>query len=178
MKKLFIGIGGLIVLLIAAALTVPSFINWNDYKGQIIADCATHLILAIYPKRGPTPDVSELDMLQTQLAPGLTIQTLYADAGYDSEPNHQLLRDLLGITSIIPPKIGRPTTKPAKGRYRRLMQRLFKNIGRTNYGQRWQAETVMSMLKRNLGGHLRSRSRYGRELEMRLKTVVHNLMVV
>ena len=38
MKKLFIGIGGLIVLLVAAALIVPSFIDWNDYKGEIIAE--------------------------------------------------------------------------------------------------------------------------------------------
>ncbi len=38
MKKLLIGGAALIALLVAAALIVPSFINWNDYKGQIIAE--------------------------------------------------------------------------------------------------------------------------------------------
>jgi len=37
---------------------------------------------------------------------------------------------------------------------------------------------LLSMLKRNLGGHLRSRTRIGREMEMLLKVVVHHLMVV
>lgn len=147
-------------------------------KGQIIVDCATHLILAAYPKRGPTPDVGELKRLQTQLIPGFKINTLYADAGYDSEPNHELLRDHLGITSIIPPKAGRPTTKPAKGKYRRLMQRLFKNIKRTNYGQRWQVETVMSMLKRNLGHAITSRSYHAQNRDILLHCFAHNVMIL
>jgi transposase len=147
-------------------------------KGQIIADCTTHLIFAAYPKRGPTPDVGELKRLQTQLIPGFTIDTLYADAGYDSEPNHQLLRDRLGITSIIPPKAGRPSTKPAKGKHRRLMQRLFKNIKRTNYGQRWQVETVMSMLKRNLGHAITSRSYHAQNRDILLHCFTHNVMVL
>ena len=41
-------------------------------------------MLAAYPKRGPTPDVGELVKLYTKLAPGIDLQTLYADAGYDS----------------------------------------------------------------------------------------------
>lgn len=147
-------------------------------KGQIIVDCDTHLILAIYPKRGPTPDVGELKRLQTQLVPGFTIKTLYADAGYDSEPNHELLRDHLGITSIIPPRAGRPSTKPAKGKHRRLMQRLFKNIKRTNYGQRWQVETVMSMLKRNLGHAITSRSFHAQNRDILLHCFTHNVMIL
>lgn len=37
MKKLAYGIGGLVVLLVAAALIVPSFIDWNAYKPEIAA---------------------------------------------------------------------------------------------------------------------------------------------
>lgn len=37
MKKVAYGIGGLVVLLIAAALIVPSFIDWNAYKPEIAA---------------------------------------------------------------------------------------------------------------------------------------------
>jgi hypothetical protein len=36
-KKVFIGVAGAIVFLIAAALIVPSFIDWNDYKDEIAA---------------------------------------------------------------------------------------------------------------------------------------------
>ncbi len=110
--------------------------------------------------------------------PGVKASLRYADAGYDSEPNHELLRDEMGITSIIPPKAGRPTTKPAKGKYRRLMQRLFKNIKRTNYGQRWQVETVMSMLKRNLGHALTGRSYHAHNRDILLHCFTHNVMIL
>ncbi len=147
-------------------------------KGHIIADCDTHLVLACFPKRGPTPDVAELDRLQTQRAPGITLRTLYADAGYDSESNHVLLRNYLGIRSIIPPTAGRRSTKPAKGKYRRLMQRLFKHPKRTGYGQRWQAETVFSMMKRNLGHAVTSRSYHGHNRDILLHCITHNVMIL
>lgn len=147
-------------------------------KLHVIADCATHLILAAYPKRGPTPDVGELDVLQTQLVPGIVLDTLYADAGYDSECNHRLMRELLGIKSIIPPRIGRPTNKPAKGKHRRRMQHLFKDPVKIGYGQRWQVETVFSMLKRNLGHALVARSYQAQNREMLLHCLTHNVMIL
>ncbi len=147
-------------------------------KGHVIADIGTHLILACYPKRGPTPDVGELDVLQTQLAPHIRLKTLYADAGYDSEPNHVMLRDYLGIRSVIPPKIGRPTTKPARGRYRRLMQRQFKNASPAGFGQRWQVETVFSMIKRNLGHAVTGRSYHAHNRDILLHCITHNVMII
>ena len=147
-------------------------------KLHVIADCATHLILAAYPKRGPTPDVGELDTLQARLVPGVELHTLYADAGYDSERNHRLMRDLLGIKSLIPPRSGRPTSKPAKGRHRRRMQRLFKDPTKIGYGQRWQAETVFGMLKRNLGHAITARSYHAQNREMLLHCLTHNVMIL
>ncbi|TVR98758.1 MAG: AsmA family protein [Rhodospirillales bacterium] len=38
LKKILIGIGGLVVLVIAAALIAPSFVDWNQYKDQITAE--------------------------------------------------------------------------------------------------------------------------------------------
>jgi hypothetical protein len=49
---------------------------------------------------------------------------------------------------VIPPLHGWQTTKPSLGRYRRLLQTRF---DKQTYGQRWQVETVMSMLKRRQG---------------------------
>jgi len=36
-KKVFIGVVGVVLLLLATALIVPSFIDWNDYKDEIAA---------------------------------------------------------------------------------------------------------------------------------------------
>ena len=49
MRKLLVGFAGLIVLLVAAALIAPGFIDWNGYKGRITAaiEDATGLSLAI-----------------------------------------------------------------------------------------------------------------------------------
>jgi|GEM_PF-2536163 len=68
-----------------------------------------------------------------------------ADAGYDSESNHQYGREELGIRTVVPPHHGRPTWKPARGRYWRLLQTRFDQQASV---QRWQVETVMSMIKR------------------------------
>ena len=46
------------------------------------------------------------------------------------------------------------------------------------YGQRVQVETVMSMLKRNLGDALRARGTKRRKMERLLKVSTHNLMIV
>ncbi len=37
MKKVFIGVVGVVLILLATALIVPSFIDWNDYKDEIAA---------------------------------------------------------------------------------------------------------------------------------------------
>ena len=49
---------------------------------------------------------------------------------------------------------------------------------RCGYTQRWQAETVNSMVKRNLGSALRARTPKRREREMMLRAVVHNVMLL
>ena len=37
MKKVFIGVVAVVLILLATALIVPSFIDWNDYKDEIAA---------------------------------------------------------------------------------------------------------------------------------------------
>jgi hypothetical protein len=81
------------------------------------------------------------------------------DSGFDSEANHRLARRDLNLVSLIPPDSGRPRKGgPAGGRWRRHMERLLATKAsrkRCGYTQRWQSETVISMLKRNLGSALR-----------------------
>ena len=82
-----------------------------------------------------------------------------------------------GIKSLIPARAGRPGHKPPKSMYRRLMRKLFENIKRTNYGQRWQVETVFSMIKQNLGCAIRERSYWSQNRAMLMKVLTHNVMV-
>lgn len=106
-----------------------------------------------------------------------------ADAGYDSEDNHCIARRDMGLVSLIPPELGRPRKDggPPGGRWRRRMKKLLKtkqSRKRSGYTQRWQVETVNSMMKRNLGSELRGKTAHSRKRDMRLKTLVHDLMVV
>ena len=106
-----------------------------------------------------------------------------ADAGYDSHKNHQVARKDMGLASLIPPDIGR---KPGKGvvlssPYRQRMRRLLAtrtSRRRCGYTQRWQSETVNSMIKRNLGSALSGKSAASRKRDMTLKVITHNVMVL
>jgi len=97
------------------------------------------------------------------------------DAGYDSERTHRLLRYDLGIRSIIPPKIGRPTRRAPTGHFR---ARMIRHFPKKTYGQRWQAETGMSMIKRRQGDCLQAVTRQAQNQAMALKAITHNIMIL
>ena len=46
------------------------------------------------------------------------------------------------------------------------------------YGQRWQVETVFSMIKRRLGATLSARTRWSQARALMLKVITHNIMIV
>ncbi|MCH8807573.1 MAG: transposase, partial [Planctomycetes bacterium] len=46
------------------------------------------------------------------------------------------------------------------------------------YGQRWQVETVFSMIKRRLGETLSARSYHRQNRALLLKAVVHNILIL
>ncbi len=148
-------------------------------KVGLVCDCGSHIILAAVPGRGPTPDHPHVVDVMRAATARRTIDTLLADAGYDGEWVHAFLRDELNIRSIIPPKIGRPTTKLPTGPHRRRMHHYFQRPKeQRTYGQRWQVETVMSMIKRRLGETLAARS-YRRQCRaMLLKVIAHNVLIL
>ena len=45
-------------------------------------------------------------------------------------------------------------------------------------GQRWQIETVFSMLKQNLGASLRARRRHNQTREIRARILTYNLAIL
>jgi hypothetical protein len=144
-------------------------------KLGLVCDVDTHFILGIRAGRGPRPDVDELRPLLDETLEVVRLLRLVADAGYDSEPNHRYARQKCHIRTVIPPKIGRPTTKPAQGHYRRLMQVRF---DRPAYKRRCQAETVMSMLKRRQGSHTHGRNTYSQRRDLYLIALTHNAMIL
>jgi hypothetical protein len=151
--------------------------HYHSYpKLSLLCDAATHQVLSCGMGQGPSPDIVEFAGLLRQAAARRRMRWITADAGYDSEPNHRLAREELGIRTAIPATRGRPTLhgKPPKGRYRRLMTRRF---NKTRYGQRWQIETVMSMIKRRQGHSLWSRSRHGWNRDMGLMVLTHNILI-
>jgi hypothetical protein len=148
-------------------------------KLSLAVASASHLILAVRATTGSRGDQPSFKPLLVDARRRAAFRAAVADSGFDSEANHRLARLDLRVRSIIPPNAGRPTPKPASTHYRRLMQQRFaRQADRPCYGQRWQAETVNSMLKRNLGSALRACTARGRSRELLLRVVTHNLMIL
>jgi hypothetical protein len=145
-------------------------------KVVFVVDCATHMILAAVPGRGPATDLVQFGRAWSQAARRARIDVLLADADFDAEWLHVAVRSH-GVRTIIPPTRGRPSDKPPTGRWRRVMKRRFARLKR-KYGQRWQVETVNSMIKRRLGSALRARVEANQFREIILRAITHNVMIV
>jgi hypothetical protein len=143
-------------------------------KVGIVVDSNSHLVLAGIPTRGPGPDITHFKKSITEATKNVPIALVTADAGYDSEHSHVFAR-ARGIRTIIPPLIGRRTDKLPRGYWRKIMATRF---NKKLYGQRWQVETVNSMIKRNLGSALRARSYWSQCREIMLRLLTHNIMIV
>jgi hypothetical protein len=145
-------------------------------KLEAAFECTTHLMLGVLVGRGPRVDTDRfVPLLDTTLA-NVRVAAALADAGYDSEPNHRHAREHRGVRSFIPATAGRPTAKLPTGKYRRRMkQRLNKSYGR--YGQRWQAETGFSMIKRRLASYVRGHSYWSQCRDLLLLAITYNIML-
>ena len=142
-------------------------------KAGFICDCRSHLMLAVVPGRGPRADDKHFKRALQRVSGQVRIETLLADAGYDSESLHVHARGAHGAKTIIPPTRGRPTDKLPKSKWRKRMATHFDH---QKYGQRWQIETVISMIKRQLGSALRSRKTRTQNRETHLRAITHNVM--
>jgi hypothetical protein len=152
-------------------------------KLSVGVDTRSHVILSASARAGMGSDAPAFDRLlyDAWRRRGGRVRCVLADAGFDCEANHRIARLDMGVRSLIKAGVGRPTATPGKppaGRYRRRMARELAGPQKGRpFGQRAQAETVMSMLKRNLGDALRARSPRARRREHAFKAVVHDLML-
>lgn len=148
-------------------------------KLTVAVDSRSHIVLSHKTRTGMGSDARDFEpTVRVAKRRNPRARRVLADAGYDSHNNHRIARDELGLRSLIKTGGGRPTTKAPTSHYRRLMKRqLTGSQAGKPYGQRAQVETVNSMIKRNLGDHLRSRTTVRRRREMSLRALVHNIMV-
>jgi len=149
-------------------------------KLSLSVETRCHVILAARAKTGMGSDAPDfLPLLRQSRIRLRRIKTALADAGYDSHENHRIARQELHVRSWIKTGVGRTTTKPPASRYRRMMKKKLTGSQKGKpYGQRAQAETVNSMMKRNLGDSLRARTPAGRRKEQMLRVITHNLMIL
>jgi len=149
-------------------------------KLSLAIDNRSHLILAATVSTGGGGDQPFFqDLLYHVWRRSDAVRCVVADAGYDSEDNHRIARLDAGVRSNIPPRSGRPKQKPPTDPMRRNMHHRFaRGADKKLYGQRWQSETVNSMIKRNLGSALRARTAIRRKHEMLLRVLTHNIMVL
>jgi hypothetical protein len=140
-------------------------------------DCRSHLILAAFVGRGPRPDTDRFIPLLDATLESARPKNMLGDAGYDSEGNHEHARLKRGIRSFMPATHGRPSPKPPTGRFRRQMrQRLNKHYG--SYGQRWQAETGFSMIKRCLADTVQGRTYWSQCRDLWLLIITYNILLL
>jgi len=149
-------------------------------KVSALCDTRSHLVLGLVVDRGPKPDHCEFKATVREAHGRQPFATLLGDAGYDSEPAHRLCRDHLGVRSIFP--LNRCGRRRRDGRPGRLggfhRRRLARRFPAKTYGQRWQIETVFSMVKRRLGSALTARSCHSQNRETALRLLTHNLMIL
>lgn len=146
-------------------------------KLEAAFDCQSHLMVAALVGRGPSPDVDRFVPLLDAVLSQVRVNAVLGDAGFDSEPNHRHAREHRGVLSFMPATHGRPTTKLPTGKYRRQMkQRLSKNYGR--YGQRWQAETGFSMVKRRLASMVNGRGYWSQCRDLSLLAISYNVLLL
>lgn len=144
-------------------------------KLTAICDTRSHIYLSGLADQGPKPDSTEF---RSTVLLGYSVQpfdVLFADAGYDGESHHVLIRERLGAISIIPARVGRPSSRPPRGRYRRQMASQFP---KKRYGQRWQLESCFSQDKRRFGSSVEGRSYWTRCRKLHLRLLVHNVAIL
>jgi Transposase DDE domain len=150
-----------------------------------VAVCAkSHLVLSMWTGTGMGGDHPHFEKLMLDAwsrVPHRRFKAV-ADAGYDSEANHEVARRDMGLRSVIPPEIGRRSKSgaPPTGRWRRRMKGMLSTQDsrkRCGYTQRWQVETVNSMMKRNQGSALAGKTVHSRKRDLALKVLTHNAMI-
>lgn len=145
-------------------------------KLTLVCHTGSHFITSATVSTGPSNDGPQFAPALRKSSLVITYDRVLGDAAFDSEENHRLAREDLDIRStVIPINKRNQGRKWPKTKYRRQMKKRFH---KRKYGQRWQAESVISRHKRLLGPALRGRSDESRERECYLRVLTHDIMLL
>jgi Transposase DDE domain len=147
--------------------------NWP--KMGLVIEPRSHLLLGMTAGRGLSYDYKLLRPLLEQALRHVQIDLVLADAGFDSEANHVIAREELGVRRTLINLNRRGNGPRIHGKYRGEMSRRF---NRRTYGQRWQVESAVSQIKRRLGAVLNARTRQNQDREMLLKGLTQTIAIV
>ena len=152
-------------------------------KLSLAADTDTLLVLACEASEGNVHDSVHAPALVERLAgSSLNVEFLIADKGYDGEPLHRLVKDVLKAKALIPARENTPKkgTKRyrTRGRNRSEMKRLLGKkctVLQWNYQLRALIECVNSIMKRKFGSYMRARKEKNRVLSAVCRVIAYNL---
>ena len=120
-------------------------------KWLIVADVRQQILLAQRARQARGCDTRSLPGLLDVAARGAPIGMVLADAEFDSEANHQHIRQRLGAKSIIPARRrGVPNGT--------IRNQMFRAFPKKPYRQRAKIESVFSAVKRKLSSRAPGRS--------------------
>ncbi len=142
-------------------------------KLSIGADVLQQIIYKIRIRRAPTRhDNIDFRPIITRTSNILPLSVVTADKGYDSEDNHQLVRDNLHAFSIIPARYEHVPIRRTYGKYRKQMKRGYSKV---LYNQRNKDETIVSVIKRLFGEHIMSRLTRTQNRELSFRCITYNM---
>ena len=153
-------------------------------KLSVAVASGCHLILAAKVRTGNGSDAPDFDQLLYHSWKRAPVKVVVVDAGYDSESNRCVARDDMGVRSIISldalicASAGPRANFPVADGDDTMAKRSKRKADQKQYAQRAQSETVHSMIKRNQGSALRSKTPERREAEMFLRALTHNIMLM
>ena len=131
----------------------PGF-TWRHWlKWTVAVNVDRRLILAQTARRGPSNDCATLRPLVSAAHEQLPIGLVLADAEFDSERNHQHIRQTLRAQSIIPAKRGGATW-----RIQGIRAAMRQDFPAALYRRRSLIESVISAVKRKLSTRAPGRS--------------------
>ena len=142
-------------------------------KLSIGADLLQQIICKIRIRRAPTRhDNIDFKPIITRTSNILPLSVVTADKGYDSEDNHQLVREELHAFSVIPARYEHVPIWRTYGMYRKQMKRGYSKL---LYNHRNKDETIMSVIKRLFGEHLMSRLTRTQNRELSFRCITYNM---
>jgi hypothetical protein len=142
-------------------------------KLSIGADVLKQIICTIKIRRAPTRhDNMDFKPIITKTSGIIPVSVVTADKGYDSEDNHQLVRETLHAFSVIPARYEHVPIWRTHGKYRKQMKRGYSKL---LYNQRNKDETIISVIKRLFGDYLMSRLTRTQNRELSFRCITYNM---